>query len=136
MPNPTTAAQMQLRYLAEAVETATPAVRLGMLWDRLELLLQRADAAFEAADLYAINDNLIQAQDILLGLADTMRTDAWETAGRLAGLYRFLQSELVMANVNKDRSRLRSVTDMVAQLASAWRTAITATTTEPVHGVA
>jgi flagellar protein FliS len=136
MPNPTTAAEMQLRYLSEAVETATPAVRLGMLWDRLELLLQRADGAFEAADLFAINDNLLQAQDILLGLADTMRTDTWETAGRLAALYRFLHSELVMANVDKDRSRLRSVADMVARLADAWRTAITATTTEPVHGVA
>lgn len=136
MSNPINAEQAQARYLAEAVETATPAVRLRMLWDRVELLLQRADSAFEAGDLFAINDNLIQAQDILLGLADTIRTDAWETAGRLAALYRFLQSELVLANVNKERHRVRTVADMVAQLADAWRTAIATTVTEPARGVA
>lgn len=136
MPPILTAAEAQARYLAEAVETATPAVRLGMLWDRLELDLQRADQAFEAGDLYAIHDNLVQAQEILLALADTIRTDEWDVAPRLAALYRHLHGELVLANVHKDRERLTTVTDLVAQLAKAWRVAIAGVTEEPLDGVA
>lgn len=117
-------ADLQARYLAEAVETATPAVRLGMLWDRLELVLQRADAAFGIGDVYAIHDFLVQGQDILLGLADTLRTDQWEAAARLKALYAYLHGELVQANVHKDRSRIGPVAEMVGQLASAWRAAI------------
>jgi flagellar protein FliS len=117
-------AAAQARYLAEAVHTATPAARLGMLWDRLELLLTRADSAFEVGDLFAIHDNLVQAQDILLALADTLRTDTWAAAERIAGLYRFLHHELVEVNLAKDRVRLGPVADMVGRLADAWRAAI------------
>lgn len=138
MTNLMRSGDIQARYLAEAVETATPAVRLGMLWERLELLLHLADNAFENSEFYIINDSLIQAQDILLGLADTLRTDRWEAAGQLAALYRFLQSELVVVNVDKNRDRLRAVADMVAQLAAAWRTAIVTSNCgeERIDGVA
>ncbi len=136
MPHVLSAADAQARYLAEAVETATPAVRLGMLWDRLQLDLQRADRAFDDGDLYAIHDNLVQAQEILLALADTIRTDQWDVAPRLAALYRHLHGELVLANVHKDRERLAATTSLVAQLADAWRVAIAGVTEEPVDGVA
>jgi flagellar protein FliS len=136
VPHVLSAADAQARYLAEAVETATPAVRLGMLWDRLQLDLQRADRAFDDGDLYAIHDNLVQAQEILLALADTIRTDQWDVAPRLAALYRHLHGELVLANVHKDRERLAATTSLVAQLADAWRVAIAGVTEEPVDGVA
>lgn len=127
------------RYLAEAVETATPAVRLGMLWDRLELDMQRADNAFEAGDLFAINEHLVHAQDILLALADTLRTDSWEGARQLAALYGFIHGELVQANLGKDRSRAAAAAGLVRQLAHAWRSAIASQSGGPVgqvHGVA
>lgn len=138
MPNPFDATS---RYLADAVETATPAVRLGMLWDRLELDLQRADAAFEAGNLFAINEHLVHAQDILLVLADTLRTDAWDGARQLGALYSFLHGELVQANVHKDRHRAEAAGKMVHQLADAWRSVIVAeagagTGSGKVHGVA
>ena len=118
------AEELQNRYLGEAIETATPAARLGMLLDRLELDLQRADTAFDSGDLAVINDSLVHAQEILLALAGTLRMDVWDGAARLAGLYHFLHSELLAANMAKDRGRLSQAIPLVTQLARAWRAAM------------
>ncbi len=137
MANPyAAAAELQNRYLAEAIETATPAARLGMLLDRLELDLQRADAAFDRGDLAAINEHLVHAQEILLALAGTLQVDAWEGAPRLAGLYHFLHGELVAANMGKDRQRLAATTPLVRQLADTWRAAIAQSSGELASDVA
>jgi len=131
---------LKARYLAEAVETATPSARLTMLYDRLELDLQRADAGFEAGDLKAISDNLIHAQEILLALHGTLKLDAWEAAPRLAALYDYLQRELLAANMDKDRPRLAAASALIGRLADAWRTAARAageaTAGEVADGVA
>src|ERR1700683_3701400 len=105
-PDSHRAAEMRRRYLTEAVQTASPAVRLTMLFDTLELDLARADKAFsEGSDLKTISDHLIHAQNILVALRDTIDLDAWEAAGRLQALYDHLYTELVKANLDKDRSR-------------------------------
>jgi flagellar protein FliS len=111
------------RYLAEAVETATPAVRLMMLFDRLELDLRRASDGFESGDLELINNNLVHAQEILFILRASLRGDLWEGADRLGALYDFLQGELLNANVTKDRTRMAAATEMIAELAATWRQA-------------
>jgi len=121
MPAP--AEELARRYLAEAVETATPAVRLTMLYDRLELDLRRANAGFEAGDLKAISDNLIHAQEILLTLRTTLRGDVWDGAARLAALYDFLHGELLDANLSKDRAKVAAAAELIARLGQAWREA-------------
>ncbi|HUO49733.1 MAG TPA: flagellar export chaperone FliS [Acidimicrobiales bacterium] len=117
------AEELALRYLAEAIETATPAVRLTMLYDRLELDLRRAEVGFEQGDLKAISDNLIHAQEILLALRTTLREGVWDGAARLAALYDFLHGELLQANLAKDRTKLTGATELIAQLSQAWREA-------------
>ena len=137
MPNPyAVAAGLQNRYLAEAIETATPAARLGMLLDRLELDLQRADTAFDTGDLSIINEQLVHAQEILLTLASTLQLDAWDGAPRLAGLYHFLHGELVAANMAKDRPRLAGAIPLVKQLADSWRAATAQNSQELTSDVA
>ncbi|HYA68685.1 MAG TPA: flagellar export chaperone FliS [Acidimicrobiales bacterium] len=111
------------RYLAEAVETATPAVRLAMLFDRLELDLRRANDGFESGDLKLINDNLVHAQEILFILRVTLRCDLWDGAERLSALYEFLHNELLHANLAKDRARMATASAMIAELAATWRRA-------------
>jgi flagellar secretion chaperone FliS len=124
MPFETTQTEdLKRRYLAEAIETAPPAVRLSMLFDRMALDLGRADAAFGTGDLKAVNDGLVHAQEILLALRGTLRVDEWEGAPRLAALYDHLHGELVQANLSKDRDRAAGATVLVAQLAAAWRRA-------------
>lgn len=112
------------RYLTDAVQTATPAARLVMLYDALEMDLAHADKAFEAGtDLKEISDRLIHAQEILMALRDTIDPQAWDGAPRLIGLYNFLNAELLGANLDKDRERAAGVARHVSQLAAAWRQA-------------
>jgi flagellar secretion chaperone FliS len=118
------AQELRSRYLTEAVQTATPAGRLVMLYDQLELDLLRADQAFEVGtDLKEISDRLIHAQEIILTLRETVNPDVWDGAPRLIALYDYLNAELLGANLDKDRQRAANVADHVRQLATAWRQA-------------
>jgi len=114
---------LQSRYLAEAIETATPAERLLMLFDRLEVDLARASTGFAAKDNFAINEHLVHAQEIVAALRVTLDVTAWPEGAQLAGLYNFWQSELLAANLEKAPARLSQVTEMVTQVAGAWRVA-------------
>ena len=128
------AEEMRLRYLTEAIETSTPASRLTMLLDALEMDLARADRAFvEGSTPKTVSDLLIHAQDIILSLRDTLDTSTWEPAERLGALYDHLYTELVRANLDKDRSRAATVASHVADLANAWRKAAQSVEKTTVH---
>jgi flagellar protein FliS len=116
-------AAMHDRYLAEAVETATPAERLLMLFDRLEVDLVRASTAFDTGDNYVINEQLVNAQEIVAALRATLDVATWPEGASLVGLYNLWQQELLAANLEKDPSRLPPVAEMVGQVAAAWRAA-------------
>ena len=118
------AEDLRVRYLTEAIETATPAGRLTMLLDSLEMDLGRADKAFgEGAAPKVISDLLIHAQDILALLRDTIDVAAWPPAERIRALYDHLYARLVKANLDKDRDLAAEVAGHVHQLAGAWREA-------------
>jgi flagellar protein FliS len=136
MPGPVVRAEeLRQRYLREAVLTASPATRLTMLYDQMLLDFRVADDGFERGDLKAVNDALCNAQEILLALRGTLRTDLWAEAEHLASLYLFLHHQLVEANLHKNRAQAQRVGDVVGDLASAWRRAAEAEaerTSEPV----
>lgn len=117
------AAKLRQRYLADAVETAVPAVRLTMLYDALELDLRRADAGFETDDLKAINDHLVHAQAIILTLRDTIKPELWDGAPRMIALYDYFLAELLGANLEKDRRRAAAAAVLIAKIGDAWRQA-------------
>jgi flagellar protein FliS len=117
------AEEMKRRYQREAVITATPSARLNMLFDKMILELGQADNGFEQNDLKAINDGLCRAQDILLALRGTLRTDLWSGANDLSQLYFALYKELLEANMQKDRDKVRRVLGVVQELGEAWRRA-------------
>ncbi len=119
----THAASLRRRYLADAVETAGPAVRLTMLYDALDLDLCRADAAFETGDLKAINDNLVHAQEIILTLRDTIKPELWDGAPRLIALHNYFLMELLGANLDKDRQRAAATAALIGRIGDAWRQA-------------
>ncbi len=124
MPSPAAKAEeMKRRYLREAVITATPAARLNMLFDKMIFELAQADNGFELGDLKAVSDGLCRAQEILLALRGTLRTDIWEEAKDLSQLYFALYKELLEANMQKNRSQAQRVLAEVQNLADAWRRA-------------
>ncbi len=119
------AAAARARFLADAVATASPAKLLTMLYDRLVLDLSRAERAQAAGDRSTANAQLIHAQDVVSELQRSLEASGgtWAGAPGLLGLYTFLQSELVEANITGDAARTASCRGLVEPLRDAWHEA-------------
>ena len=117
------AASLRARYLGDAVATASPQQVLVMLYDRLALDLERAQAAVASGNREEASEQLQHAQAIVLELLSSLQVDAWEGGPRLAALYNWLVSELVQANVKLDGNRISSCRQVVEPLRDAWRQA-------------
>ena len=111
------------RFRSEAVTTATPAQLLGMLYDRLLLDIDRADAALTDGRRIDASEQLLHAQDIVHELAVSLDRDAWDGADGLASLYDYLRRLLVDTNLTGDQEALRAARGIVEPLADAWRIA-------------
>ncbi len=76
------AASLRARYMGDAVTTASPQRLLVMLYDRLALDLERAQAALVEGDRQEASGQLLHAQDIVLELRSSLQVDAWEGGPR------------------------------------------------------
>lgn len=115
--------QQQQRYLSEAVETASPAARLVMLYDRLVLDLTRAETACANGSVVEAHTNLIHAQQIVGVLAETLDRTVWSGAQTLYDLYDYLYRELISANLTKSAIQVANAITIVRPLAAAWHEA-------------
>ncbi|GII06166.1 flagellar export chaperone FliS [Planobispora takensis] len=116
---------MRARYLADTVNTASPGQLLVMLYDRLVLDLVRAEEALGTGDRENAAKQLMHAQDIIIELRSSLKTDVWDGAAGLAELYGFLLTQLIQANVRADATIVASCRSLVEPLRDAWRTAAT-----------
>jgi flagellar secretion chaperone FliS len=119
--SPATYAAQRARFVDASVATASPARLLAMLYDRLLLDLVRAETAQESGDRSTASNQLLHAQEIVLELVCSLRTDEWDGAARLASIYGFLHSELVRANMTSDPERTKQCRLLAEPLAEAWR---------------
>jgi flagellar protein FliS len=113
----------QNAYLEASVATASPARLLVMLCDRLVLDITRGLEAQRTNAVEAAHRELLHAQEIVLELRCSLRTEAWEGGPGLASLYDFLHLELVRANVTKDAGITEGCLGLVTDLAATWREA-------------
>ncbi|MGY1820350.1 flagellar export chaperone FliS [Geodermatophilus sp. SYSU D00079] len=116
-------ASLRARYMGDTVTTASPQRLLVMLYDRLALDLERAQAALTSGTREQASEQLQHAQEIVIELRSSLQVDAWEGGPRLAALYTWLIGELVQANVKADRNRVASCLQVVEPLRDAWRQA-------------
>ena len=110
-------------YLDASVATASPARLLLMLCDRLVLDLTRGLDAQRSSDFETAHRELLHAQEIVLELRGSLRTDDWEGSPGLASLYDFLHLEMVRANITKDPRITEGCLGLVTDLAATWREA-------------
>jgi flagellar protein FliS len=110
------------RYLADAVATATPARRIVLLYDRLWLDIQRAQAAQDCGDATA-RDHLQHAQQIIAELLGSLDATAWSGAADLASLYSYLLRELIDEVLEPRPGRLAATTKIVSDLRTSWQQA-------------
>lgn len=121
------------RYLQDTVATATPALLLTLLYDRLLLDLDQGAAALRAGDRPAGTTHLTHAQDVVSELLASLDQDAWAAAPGLASVYAYLLGELATAVTRGDAERAAACREVVAPLADAWHEAARASATGPAH---
>ncbi|MBJ7530346.1 MULTISPECIES: flagellar export chaperone FliS [Nocardioides] len=110
-------------YMDASIATASPARLLVMLYERLVLDVTRGLDAQRAGDVQAAHQQLLHAQDIVLELRSSLRTEEWDGGPGLASIYDFLHTQLVRANVGKDSTVTESCLALVTDLCQTWRAA-------------
>lgn len=110
-------------YLDASVATASPAKLLVMLYERLVLDVRRGLEAQQAGDLAESHNQLVHAQEIVIELRSSLRTEVWDGGPALASIYDFLHTQLIKANIAKDPAITQSCLTMVTDLCDSWRDA-------------
>jgi flagellar protein FliS len=114
------------RYLETAVETASPARLIVMLYDGAIRFINEAAYAMQQRDYETQNTKLQRAQKILAELISSLDFDkGGEVAENLFRLYTYMYNQLVEANINDSRDRLEHVVHLLSELREAWDTIAT-----------
>jgi flagellar protein FliS len=118
------ASDLRGRYLSDTISTASPGKLLVMLYDRLVLDLGHGEQALRDGDREAARERLLHAQDIIIELRSSLDMGSWAGAQGLAGLYTYLLTELVSANVRREADRVAACRELIEPLRDAWRGAL------------
>jgi flagellar protein FliS len=117
--------------LETAVETASPARLIVMLYDGAIRFINEAAYAMQQRDYETQNTKLQRAQKILAELISSLDFDkGGEIAENLFRLYTYMYNQLVEANINDSRDRLEHVVHLLSELREAWDTIATESETQ------
>lgn len=111
------------QYNRDAVLSATPVRLLTMLYDRLLLDLDRAEAAQQREDWRVATENLLHAQAIVFELSSSLNVAVWEGGEGLMAIYTYISTALVNANIHRDIDRTRECTALLEPLRQSWHEA-------------
>ena len=117
------------RYVAAAVQTASPARLLTMLADRLLLDVERGAQALADGRRGEATQHLAHAHDIVSELVASLDVEEWEGGPQLLAIYTWLLTELLSASASGDAARVEGCRGIVAELARTWHDAAEALTT-------
>jgi flagellar protein FliS len=111
------------QYNQDAILSASPSRLLTMLFDRLMLDLQRAEAAQLEQDFARATPYLLHAQDIVAELASSLDVERWDGGQGLLAVYLFSSTKLVSANIDRSIERTREVIGIMEPLRQTWHEA-------------
>ncbi|MDA8212488.1 MAG: flagellar export chaperone FliS [Clostridia bacterium] len=106
-------------YKQTAVQTASPEKLLIMLYDGAIKFGNQAQEALEQKDLEASNTYIGKMQDIIGELMVTLNMD-YDISKNLFGLYEYINSRLITANIRKDPEPLLEVMGYLKELRGAF----------------
>lgn len=110
-------------YNRDAILSASPSRLLTMLFDRLLLDLQHAEAAQLEQDFTRASPFLLHAQAIVAELTGTLDVERWDGGQDLLSIYLFSSTKLISANVDRDVNRTREVIALMEPLRQTWHEA-------------
>ncbi|MCS7300829.1 MAG: flagellar export chaperone FliS [Fimbriimonadales bacterium] len=114
------------RYLETAVETASPARLIVMLYDGAIRFIHEAAYAMRQRDYETQNAKLLRAQKILAELISSLDFEkGGDIAENLFRLYTYMYNQLVEANIHDKVELLEHVSSLLSDLREAWDTIAT-----------
>lgn len=121
-------------YKKTNVSTASQGQLVVLLYEGAVKNLTAASSLFDssgmvaARDIEALNSSLQKAQAIITELQVSLDMEAGgEIARNLMALYVYFNSELMSANINRDKGRIDFVLKMMSELLDSWRQAAAST---------
>ena len=104
------------------VEAASPHGLVQLLFDELLGAMRQAELCIRNSDRARKGERVARALSILGGLESSLdHARGGALAERLAGVYRHARAEIVAASKSDDADRAHGATDMIAEIAAAWR---------------
>ncbi|MBI2885979.1 MAG: flagellar export chaperone FliS [Chloroflexi bacterium] len=110
-------------YQEVHTRTANPAELVVMLYEGAVRFLRQALIGMEDGDIEKVHNSLVRAQRIIEELEMAVDPRHGPIGDSLTALYRFMLSELELANVRKERARVQPVVELLEELLGAWREA-------------
>jgi flagellar secretion chaperone FliS len=111
------------QFNREAILSATPVRLLTMLYDRLLVDLNRAEAAQKVENWPVASENLVHAQAIVSELSTSLNVEAWEGGEGLFAIYVYVQNALMSANVHRDVNGTIECIGLLEPLRQTWHEA-------------
>lgn len=109
-------------YQKASVQTSNQKQLIVMLYDGMDRFINRALKAIDEGDLEVAHTNLQKTGKILMELMSTLREDrGGEVATNLKKLYVFCYEQIVIANLTKDKAKVRKVQKVLNNLREGWK---------------
>lgn len=111
----------------EIIFSKTPQELTAFLYEGLIEHLESANRFIDEQNHIEANKKLQKANDILHRLGTGLKYEAGPIAEQLDTLYNFMASELVEANLKKDKQKIQGVLQIIGELTAAWTVAMKST---------
>lgn len=111
-------------YRKVAVQTASPAHLVLMLYDGIIKFLEKSLTGFELSDPLqvnqTVNNNIVRAQSIITELNARLDMDQGEVSENFRRLYNYFNRRLQQANLKKDKTPVVEVLGHVRGIRESW----------------
>jgi len=113
------------QYLRNQIFSASPEQILIMLYDGAIRFTHQAISGIEENNLEMMTHGIRRAMAIITEFSNTLNHDiGGAIADNLDALYSFMVRELTLANLHRDREKLRVVENLLVGLRATWAEAI------------
>jgi len=111
-------------YNTVQTETSTDLTLVLMAYDgivrNLQNVLDGSDEVEAGERIEWINNELINAQQIVDVLIDGLNFDEGEVSLKLESFYQFIRTQLIHASVNQDMEKVKDVLQLVEKVKAFW----------------
>lgn len=114
------------KYMETAIQTASPAQLLIMLYDGAIRSCRQSIKYLEEKDYANVNTSLLKAQSIVSELRVTL-DNKYPISQELHRIYEYFGFRLIQANIKKDPKQVEEVLEYFLDLKEAWVTAAKST---------